>query len=273
MPEITIFRRTIALHSAAWFIGCLLLISCSSSQEVKHKKTFFISEYNQSVPAFEDKSASDAGMSISLSLIDAKEANLAGFIRSILYDGIGAEEYAGKLIEDLTNDYKEALAENSEWAMIWLWVYEEKQTLDVRDYYAVIFRDTYMFLGGAHGNNYARRLVININSRELLSLYDTILEAGFDRLKSALERELRLLSESLMEEALPPGTPLSQGIFFEDDFAIQDYYPAADGLHFYWNAYDLAAYVFGPIEITLGWNEIEELLSPKGIALSRAFKK
>ena len=274
---------------SVWLI-CLIMASCKSSQEVKGAETqgadiFYLSKYEQTVPAFNGQQESALG--ISFSLVDTElsaeperrgsppvQASLAGLVRSILYDGHSAKEYADGVIESLTREYREALASNEEWAsdIPWAWEYDEEHTITIRDFCALVDRTIYTYMGGAHPNTEITHFVIDVHTPQRFLLDDIILKAGFTRLKPIVERELRAYSELLSSEPLPPDAPLSQGIFLEDDFEMNDYYPAPDGLHFCWNAYDLAAYVYGPIEITVPWSELEGLLSPKGVRMADAFR-
>jgi len=277
---------------------CLAVVSCGDSQEKKNLSVqgendtgspvdntetqgtgiFYISQYNETIPASNDKQKSDAAMEISLSLIDTEQADLVKLIRSTLYNGRSAKEYANEVINDSKKEYQEetAAADPEQWAddMAWTlsWSYEEKHDVNVRGSYAVISRSVYSYTGGAHPNGTMTYLVIDMNKPEKLLINDIVQKASSSRLNSIVERELRAYSESVEDEPLPSNVPLSEGIFFEDDFEIADYYPAGDGLHFYWDPYDLAAYAFGPIEVSISWKELEGLLSPKGVKMADAFR-
>jgi hypothetical protein len=221
----------------------------------------------ESIPAFERKKPS---ADLTFSLIDASQPGaLQSLVRNILYKGQDAEAYAGKISGELTRDYRETAAEEPEYTTDWS--YDETQNLTLAGSYAVITRYISSYTGGAHSDWAETNYVLDLEKPRQIRLSDLITRAGFSNLYAFADRELRDFSAAA-GQPLPPGTPLSNGIFFEDSVTLsEDFYPTEKGLTFQWDPYEIAPYSEGGVEITLSWQELADLLSPEGKKLAAAF--
>jgi hypothetical protein len=261
----------VPLFCLAAVLALQVLVCCASSQPPKDDDLFFFTDYSQAIPAFEGNPSPDNDMNIFLTLIDARQARLAKFIRSILYDGHTTKQHAENVYAEFSKEFRDYAADAGAWIMPW--VFEEIHRVTVAGNYAVISQGVYSYYGGAHGTSATIYHVINIKTPENLTLDDIIVKEYFAPLKPIVDRELRLFSESLLNEPLPPGVPLTSGVYFENDFEYSYFYPSGDGIHFWWNVYELAPYVVGPIDVTVSWNELEGFLTTKGAELAKAFRK
>jgi hypothetical protein len=252
------------------FVAFILvsLFACAGVPKPAGNRLFFTVTHSETVAAPE--SAEDT-LELSFILIDTKESRLNEFIRGLLYSGQSAEEYAAKVTDDLKTTYRLTLEENSEWGFEQSWSYEEEQKVSVTGSYAIITRHSFIYEGGAHPNNATSYYVIDLETPKTLGLEDIITEEGRPGFYGYIDKELRLYSDGLTDQPLLPGAPLSTGIYFEDSVTPANFYPAADGLHLQWNPYEIAAYVYGEIEITLAWDELR--LSPEGTALAAACRR
>lgn len=260
----TLFVLIAALSCAA--------LSCAGSPPPKQTGPFFTGIYGETVPAFAD-SSSDAELDVSLTLLDAKETALRDVLRSALYGGQPPAQYAAKIIEDWKTTYTLTLEENSEWGADQSWSYNEEHGVEITGPYAVISQNVYMYQGGAHGNTVTAYLTLDTKTPRLLSFEDIILRENFPRLSAYIDQGLREFSRSGYDTPIPAGSPLSSGIYFEDTIPLGDFYPARDGLHFQWDPYEIAAYTYGVIDITVGWNDLAEILSPAGAELAAAYSR
>jgi hypothetical protein len=202
-------------------------------------------------------------MEISLSLADTKDASLAKFISSVLYDGLSAKQYADNLIDEEETGYQEAMEEYPEMALSATgnWEYQEVNEVTVKGSYAIIARTIYEYYGGAHGNTVIEYFVIDTKTPELIMLDNIVAEANVSKLEDIVGRELKAYLESID--------------FYDEDyfsFEMYEYYPTGDGLCFAWNPYEVAAYAAGPVNVVITWKEAEDLLNSKGKALAKAFK-
>jgi hypothetical protein len=244
------------------------LFACASIPKPAGNGYFFTVTYSETVSAPEDP---ENTLELAFTLLDTEKCWLSEFIRSLLYGGQSAEEYAAKITDDLKTTYRFTLEENSEWGFEQSWSYEEEQKVTVTGSYALITRHSFIYEGGAHPNYSTLYYVIDLETPKAFSLEDIIAEEGWPNFYGFIDRELRLYSNKLTDQSLPPGAPLSAGIYFEDSATPVNFYPAADGIHLQWNPYEIAAYVYGEIEITLSWDEL--LLSPAGTALAAAYRR
>jgi hypothetical protein len=259
------------LFVCAAALSCAAL-SCVSNPQIKQTGSFFTTVYGETVPAFAD-SSSDAELDVSLTLIDARDAALRDMVRSVLYGGQPPEAYAAKIIEDWKTTYTLTLEENSEWGVDQSWNYNEEHTVQITGRWAVVSQNIYMYQGGAHGNGETAYLTFDTQTPHLLTLNDIIPVENIPRLTAAIDRALRAFSRSEYGTLISEGAPLSSGIYFEDTFQTEDFYPARDGLHFQWDPYALAAYAFGVIDVAIDWKDLADILTPAGAELAAEYSR
>ncbi|MDR2048427.1 MAG: RsiV family protein [Treponema sp.] len=257
-------NRFIILAFAAAFLS-----ACATSPKPAREGLFFTVTCGETVPVAE---GSEDALELSFTLVDSGENRLGEFVRGLLYGGQSAEEYAAKIMDDLKTTYHLTLEENTEWGFSQSWSYEEEQEVSVTGSYALITRHSFIYEGGAHPDYATLYYVLDVKTPKTLGLEDIVTEEGRPGFYAFIDRELRRYSNEKGETPLAPGAPLSSGIYFEDSVTPSNFYPAADGLHLQWNPYDIAAYVYGIIEITLDWDELADLLSPEGTALAAAYR-
>ncbi|MCL1927877.1 MAG: DUF3298 and DUF4163 domain-containing protein [Treponema sp.] len=251
------------------------LVSCASSQDLNDRTgsdSFFFTKYTQVIPAFESRPVPDAQMDISLTLVAAREAKLSKLICFLLYDGMSAKQYAEQIFSDYKKEFREYADDVGE-EQVRSWSYEEEHAVEVCGSYAVVSKNFYVYTGGAHGGYGTTHYVIDMNAPDRLTLNDIIDKAGFAKLKPFVDRELRLYSQEVTGEPLPPNLPLWEGIYIEADFELDDFYPTEIGLAFFWNVYEITPYAAGPVNVTVSWIELDGILNTKGRELARAFKK
>jgi hypothetical protein len=217
----------------------------------------------------------NSNLDLSFNLVDGGSASLQRLIRGLLYRGSEPEQYAQDILEKWENSYEEFLAESAalEEPLAQDWNYSEQHTFVSAGSFAVIFRQISIYEGGAHPNYTVESYVIDLERLRRLGINDIITKEGFPNLNKFIDGELRLFSEEQTGEKLPPWEPLSKGIFFEDAIPpLTNFSPGTKGLSFHWDPYAAAPYSAGIVEVTIPWNLLGDLLSPRGRDLAAAFK-
>lgn len=114
------------------------------------------------------------------------------------------------------------------------------------------------FMGGAHPNTFFTYINISKETGDTVSL-GNLFAPGFEKkLNELVDAAYRKMKN------LKPGDNLQEkGDLFENRIAFNyNFMVTKDGtITFYYNPYEIAAYVFGPIEVTLTKDEIAPLLS------------
>ena len=120
----------------------------------------------------------------------------------------------------------------------------------------------YSYLGGAHPNTFSTFKNFNLKSGEIINLSD-ILITGF-------LNELNIIAEPIFrkEKELIEDINLTKaGFWFDDDeFSVNNNFSISkDGLSFFYNNYEITAYVYGPTELYIPYKSIKKLIKPDGL--------
>jgi hypothetical protein len=121
----------------------------------------------------------------------------------------------------------------------------------------------FSFLGGAHPNTFRILQSLHADTAEPYSLAD-LFKPGF-------ETELTKIGEKIFRKQMEiaPGENLGEaGFFFDKDvFKLNDNFQMSpEGLKFFYNPYEVAPYVMGPIELVIPWADLRGLLQEKSPA-------
>jgi hypothetical protein len=110
------------------------------------------------------------------------------------------------------------------------------------------------YTGGAHPNSRTKLVSFDVASGQLL---------GIDDLTTEIEAVTDLVKDRLrVEHGLGPDDDLGAAGFWvgDDDLALPDNLGiVAEGLRFHWDAYEIAPYSMGPIDVTIAAAEIAGL--------------
>lgn len=117
------------------------------------------------------------------------------------------------------------------------------------------------YMGGAHPNSYAEFFNISKETGDTVSLKDVFVkgfEAPLNKMIDAKYRELRGLKpgDNLQEK----GDLFENKIEFNYNFTVEK----DGGVTFFYNTYEIAPYVAGPIDITLTKQELAPIIDPNG---------
>lgn len=119
----------------------------------------------------------------------------------------------------------------------------------------------YTFTGGAHPNGFERFLNINPQTGELYSLGDLFVPDA--------EKKLTTVGEEIFrkQKDLKPNQSLGEaGYFFQDDkfYLNNNFLINPEDITFLYNAYEIAPYVMGPIELKIPYASIKDLVRKDG---------
>lgn len=118
--------------------------------------------------------------------------------------------------------------------------------------------DRYDFTGGAHGLENAFVKVFDLTHHRALSL-DDVFKPGYDStLRSELEKQLRL------QYHIPENEPLNggnNGVLFDRHITLTgNFYLTGKGIGFIYNPYEIAAYVYGRINLFIPYARLKRAM-------------
>ncbi len=115
--------------------------------------------------------------------------------------------------------------------------------------------ETYAYTGGAHPNSNASFYMFDRQTGRPLSLTDVVSDttALLNVVEQAFRRQQELLPRANLEER---GYFLRDGRFFLPDNVGM----SREGMVFYYNPYEIAAYALGPIEVIVPYTELGGIL-------------
>lgn len=120
------------------------------------------------------------------------------------------------------------------------------------------------FMGGAHPNSYTIFKVFDLSNGKTIQLADIIAP---DKMN-----DLNKLRYSILEKERKTADLGNEwkSYFFEDSFkpdgafyTNENFKISTEGLYFFYNSYEIAAYAFGTTEISIPMSELKPLLNPE----------
>ncbi|MBN8587091.1 MAG: DUF3298 domain-containing protein [Rhodothermia bacterium] len=116
---------------------------------------------------------------------------------------------------------------------------------------------SYSFMGGAHPNTYLRLLNFDAQGN-YLEPKKHITDAT--KFQAALEKNFRKARE------IPEGQTWQDAGLFENTLHLPNEMAfTKEGLHVYYNPYEVAAYVYGPTEFTIPYADLEGAMNLDGV--------
>lgn len=116
--------------------------------------------------------------------------------------------------------------------------------------------ETYAYVGGAHPSTYRTLLSFDRHTGQPLHLTDLV--ADTTGLLPIVEQAFRAKQGVRADQSLE-----DEGYFLQDGrfFLPENVAAGRDGLIFYYNPYEIAAYAFGPIEVVVPYTKLKTLLN------------
>lgn len=120
--------------------------------------------------------------------------------------------------------------------------------------------ETYTYTGGAHPNTYTTLLSFDRRTGKAMCLTDLV--ADTTALLPLVEQAFRKQQGVKAQESLE-----DEGYFLQDGrfFLPENVAVGRDGLIFYYNPYEIAAYALGPIEVIVPYSELTPILKNDGL--------
>ena len=117
--------------------------------------------------------------------------------------------------------------------------------------------DKFGYTGGAHGANIVLHRVFNLTSNRPVELDDLFIKGYEEELTRILDKKLRRMNGIAAEENLLESGFLIDGIAHTDNFYINN-----DGIGFFYNVYEIAAYATGSTELFCTFYDLKSILRP-----------
>ncbi|MCF8216362.1 MAG: DUF3298 and DUF4163 domain-containing protein [Chlorobium sp.] len=116
---------------------------------------------------------------------------------------------------------------------------------------------TQSYTGGAHGSYGTRFFVFDVRSGKRLGVEDLFIAGFEDRLNSLIDSRYRQMRGLSKTERLDgeKGRLFENGIRFNGNVAL-----TPEGVTFFYNNYEIAAYVYGSTAIALSFRDVEDIL-------------
>ncbi len=118
---------------------------------------------------------------------------------------------------------------------------------------------TYSYAGGAHPNSFVSVKNFNLKTGKTLGWNELITDLG--ALEKLAEREFKKARELPLDADL-----IAEGYFWESKFTLPTNFELQkDGIYFWYNPYEAAAYAFGPTDFTISYKDLGELVKKEVI--------
>lgn len=121
--------------------------------------------------------------------------------------------------------------------------------------------DTYEFAGGAHGVGTRNYLMVDMRSHKLLTSEDIFQAGSEDKLKELI---WQALTDPNYEKAMTEDESSKEKIDVTDNIYFDD-----DGVHFFYNVYQIGPYAAGVYDLLINWRELAPLLKPEFVQTYR----
>lgn len=117
----------------------------------------------------------------------------------------------------------------------------------------------YSYMGGAHGNTVTTNRVFDMSSQNTVTLSNLFTEESLSVVADNLRQALAIQNDCQTVDEL-----IQSGIFFSageiepnDNFLLDN-----KGLTWIYDPYEIAPYAYGPVTVSLSWNQLVDLIDP-----------
>lgn len=159
------------------------------------------------------------------------------------------EEIASTYIQE----FDQLVAESPEYPFSWE-IEVEGSVFFQSDKVLSVALNAYAYTGGAHPNFFLDLINFDLKTGKKLTLSDIF--NNLDQLKVVVENKFREVRE------IDPKTPIADaGFFWGDPFTLPESFALQeDGVYFYYNPYEAAAYALGATEFTIPYDDLKDLM-------------
>ncbi len=164
-----------------------------------------------------------------------------------------------KLAENYFKDYEMMKSDNPDWGLSYAFE-SAGRVLFNKGNAVTVEINTYMFTGGAHPNTYNVYFVFDTETGKRLHVQDIFVKGFETKLNKLIEKKYREFRGISDKERLDG----ENGMLFENHIEYNDNFGLLkDGVVFYYNSYEIAAYAVGPTELNFTYKELGDLLRPE----------
>ena len=192
------------------------------------------------------------------------------------YMGMTPEEAVKKYTEKYVGDYRKDLEplyrkdeqdkENAGEIGAWYSYYKGIEShVQLYTGHLLVYRIDYNeYTGGAHGIYMSTFLNLDLRTLAPIRLDDLFAGDYKEQLTDLLWNQLMADNKVATRQELEDMGYVTTG----DLTPTENFYLSKDGITFYYNVYDIAPYVMGPVKITLPYKMMQHLLSDETMALN-----
>jgi hypothetical protein len=255
-------------------LACALLAASCAGTATGQSGTSQFEEHNfTSTIYFDPDTPEDSPrLAMTMTLLQMKASKkAAAFFNTQMYTSEDVNEYIKKVADEQREAFLASLdgRERHDWLGQESFNWEYRESVSVSNLGTkglVTVRDVETYTGGAHGASNREYYVMDIDAQELISIDDLVTDFQGEKAREIVYDALRQFAE------MEAGTPLSQGIFFDDAPELSTaFFVSQEGLGLHWNPYEIAPYVQGHIEVVIPWQQLQPVLSEDGVALLEKF--
>jgi hypothetical protein len=130
--------------------------------------------------------------------------------------------------------------------------YEDHTEIPYKNKKYISLKHTHFaFTGGAHSNTTSQHWIINRKTREIISYNDLFVQNAREKIKVLTDSALKLKFQNNNLE----------NILFSTDYEVsKDVYLTKRGVIFQYDPYEIAAYVYGSIEVFIPYKKLRSVL-------------
>jgi hypothetical protein len=206
---------------------------------------------------------------IAFSLVDVRHSGpLRDLVRQVLYSGKTPEEYMRRTkesdcletyipYEDTPHSFEELWDGSSLPYTEMARQYIEQHKVFLYPQLAVLSKDKYAHTGGMHGNSWKYWYVFDLKDIKRLYLADIIREDALPTLYLLVLEALQVYDDEEWD-----GSSIDNPEELPENFFLDP-----RGLGFCWHPYEVAAYAVGTVEITIPYEKLKNILTPRGIKI------
>lgn len=176
--------------------------------------------------------------------------------RNVAVFAVESSEWEAELEEiakTYIQEFDQLVAESPEYPFSWE-IEVEGSVFYQSDKVLSVALNSYAYTGGAHPNFFLDLINFDLATGKKLTLSDIF--TNLDQLKVVVENKFREVRE------IDAKTSISEAGFFwgepftlPESFALQE-----EGVYFYYNPYEAAAYALGATEFTIPYDDLEEVM-------------
>jgi len=223
-----------------------IMVSCGSETGLEFKTTYFALEDGVKVEV-------DYPIIINNNLAAQRiNQTISNYIVNAFSfeDKSSSETDVNRAITDFSLEFQKFKTDFPEDLIPWE-AYIEGELLYNSPLITTIAVNSYMFTGGAHGNDYVKLFNFNTETGDVLKVNDVL----------DLNTEFMALAKSKFEAEVVKNDSNINDYFFGEDFKLPENMGLNDqGLIFVYNKYEIASYAQGYTEFLLEFKELEKFL-------------